>query len=93
MIQSFRDKRTQALANGERVPAFASCAKTALKKLIQLDAAMALNDLILPGNRLEKLSGDRGGQYSIRVNDQWTICFEWPSGESGPCNVEIVDYH
>jgi toxin HigB-1 len=59
-----------------------------------MDAAQSLADLAaLPGNRLEALRGDRAGQYSIRINDQWRICFEWPLGSPGPTNVEIVDYH
>ena len=62
-------------------------------KLDQLDAATSLRDLDLPGNRLESLKGDRKGQYSIRVNDHWRICFEWPKGADGPVNVEAVDYH
>jgi dihydroorotase len=63
-------------------------------KLDQLEAATAVRDLAaLPGNRLESLKGDRTGQYSIRINDQWRICFEWPSESRGPRNVEIVDYH
>jgi toxin HigB-1 len=62
-------------------------------KLDQLDAATSLRDLDLPGNRLEALKGDRKGQYSIRVNDQWRICFQWPKGADGPTNVEVVDYH
>ena len=61
--------------------------------LDQLDAATSLLDLDLPGNRLEALKGDRKGQYSIRVNDQWRLCFEWPKTARGPGNVEIVDYH
>ena len=64
------------------------------KRLRVLEAAVSLRDLArLPGNRLEALSGDRQGQYSIRVNQQWRICFEWPQGADGPENVEIVDYH
>jgi proteic killer suppression protein len=62
-------------------------------KLGQLDAATSLRDLDLPGNRLEALKGDRKGQYSIRVNDQWHICFEWLKGGEGRTNVEVVDYH
>jgi toxin HigB-1 len=62
-------------------------------KLDQLDAATSLRDLDLPGNRLESLKGYRKGQYSIRVNDQWRICCEWPKGADGPVNVEVVDYH
>jgi proteic killer suppression protein len=60
----------------------------------RLEAATGLQDLAaLPGNRFEALKGDRKGQYSIRINDQWRICFEWPRGSAGPTNVEIVDYH
>ena len=67
---------------------------TALRKLTQLSAADALSDLrVPPGNRLEALKGRRAGQHSIRINDQWRICFEWPAGSPGPVNVEIVDYH
>jgi len=62
-------------------------------KLDQHDAATSLLDLDLPGNRLEALKGDRKSQYSIRINDQWRICFEWPKGSPGPTNIEIVDYH
>ncbi len=59
----------------------------------QIDAATSLLDLELPGNRLEALKGNRKGQYSVRINDQWRICFEWAKGTKGPSNVEIVDYH
>jgi len=59
----------------------------------RLDAATKISDLDLPGNRLERLKGDRKGQYSIRINDQWRICSEWPTGSPGPANVEIVDCH
>lgn len=93
MIVSFRDKRTREFAAGIRVKAFAACKRKAELKLDQLDAATSLLDLDLPGNRLEALKGDRKGQYSIRINDQWRICFEWPKGSPGPVNVEIVDYH
>lgn len=93
MIVSYRDKRTGDFAGGKRVKAFASIERAVSKKLEQLDAATALTDLIRPGNRLETLKGDRKGQYSIRINDQWRICFLWPEGESGPVSVEIVDYH
>jgi proteic killer suppression protein len=66
----------------------------ALLKLDRLEAAISIRDLsALPGNRFEQLKGDRKGQYSIRINDQWRICFDWPEGENGPSNVEIVDYH
>ena len=93
MIQSYRDKRTREFASGKRVKAFSSFELKAEMKLDQLDAATSVLDLNLPGNRLEALKGDRKGQYSIRINDQWRICFEWPKDSSGPVNVEIVDYH
>ena len=94
MIQGYRDKRTERFATGERVKAFSGFARQAEKRLDRLDAAGNLKDLAaLPGNRLEALHGDREGQYSIRINDQWRICFEWPEGSAGPENVEIVDYH
>ena len=93
MIQSYRDKRTRDFSAGKRVKAFDGIARQAELKLDQLDAASSVRDLLLPGNRLEVLKGDRRGQYSIRINDQWRVCFEWPAGEIGPGNVEIVDYH
>lgn len=93
MIVSFRDKRTRDLAQGKRVKAFDGIRHKAEMKLDQLDAATSLRDLDLPSNRLEALKGDRKGQYSIRINDQWRICFEWPDKSPGPINVEIVDYH
>ena len=93
MIVSYRGKRTGDFAEGKRVKAFDGIHRKAEMKLDQLDAATALGDLDLPGNRLEALKGDRKGQYSIRINDQWRICFEWPSRSPGPTNVEIVDYH
>ena len=93
MIVSYRDKRTRNFAEGKRVREFESIRRTAELKLDQLDAATSVGDLNLPGNRLELLKGDRKGQYSIRINDQWRICFGWPAGCPGPVNVEIVDYH
>jgi toxin HigB-1 len=94
MIVSYRDKKTERFAAGERVKEFSGFAQQAEKRLDRLDAATNLKDLVaLPGNRLEALKGNRLGQYSIRINDQWRICFEWPEGSSGPVNVEIVDYH
>ena len=94
MIVSYRDKRTGDFAAGKRVKAFSGIERAARLKLDRLEAAVELGDLAaLPGNRLEALKGDRKGQYSIRVNDQWRICFEWPTGSPGPANVEIVDYH
>jgi proteic killer suppression protein len=93
LIVSFRDKRTRELAEGNRVKAFSGFERKAELKLDQLEAATSILDLSLPGNRLEALKGERKGQYSIRINDQWRICFEWPKGSLGPVNVEIVDYH
>ena len=94
MIVSYRDKRTKDFAAGERVKAFSGIERSARLKLDRLEAATSIRDLAaLPGNRFESLAGDRRGQYSIRVNDQWRICFEWPDGAPGPSRVEIVDYH
>jgi proteic killer suppression protein len=94
MIVSYRDKRTRDFAAGKRVKAFSGIERSALLKLDRLDAAVELKDLaVLPGNRFEALRGNRKGQYSIRINDRWRICFEWPEGIPGPSNVEIVDYH
>ena len=94
MIVSYRDKRTERFAVGEHVRDFSGFARQAEIRLDRLDAAVNLNDLrALAGNRLEALRGNRAGQFSIRVNDQWRICFEWPDGSPGPINVEIVDYH
>jgi proteic killer suppression protein len=94
MIRSYRDKRTREFADGKRVKTFDGISRKASMKLDQLDAAISLEDIAaLPGNRFEALKGDRKGQYSIRINDQWRVCFEWPKGSKGPLNVEIVDYH
>ena len=94
MIVSSRDKRTRGFAAGKRVKAFSGIERPARLKLDRLEVATSLKDLaVLPGNRFEALAGDRRGQYSIRINDQWRICFEWPDGSLGPQNVEIVDYH
>ena len=93
MIVSFRDKRTRDFAEGSRVKTFFGFERKAEMKLDELESATSLLDLDLPGNRLEALRGVRKGQYSIRINDQWRICFEWPKGSPGPVNVEIVDYH
>ena len=92
MIKSFRSKRTEAFADGLLVREFQGFRRQAEKRLEILDAAETLGDLAaLPSNRLEALRGDRNGQYSIRINRQWRICFEWPA--DGPENVEITDYH
>jgi len=94
MIVSYRDKRTEDFAKGKRVKAFSGIERPARSKLDRLEAATILGDLAaLPGNRFESLAGNRKGQYSIRINDQWRICFEWPDKSPGPQNVEIVDYH
>jgi proteic killer suppression protein len=94
MVGSYRDKRTRDCALGKRVKAFSGIERAARLKLDRLEAAVMLQDLAaLPGNRLESLKGDRKGQYSIRINDQWRICFEWREDAPGPWNVEIVDYH
>ena len=94
MIRSFRDRRTERFAEGERVAQFEPFRRQAEKRLRLLEAATSLNDLAqLPGNRLEALKGDRVGQFSIRINRQWRICFTWPAGTDGPAEVEITDYH
>lgn len=94
MIVSFRDKRTKVFAEGERIRAFQGFDRQGWKRLEILEAATSLDDLrALPSNRLESLKGDRAEQFSIRINDQWRICFEWPKDSAGPSNVEIVDYH
>jgi len=92
MIQSFQCKDIQALYEGRSPRRFKAFATVAERKLAQLDAAQTLEFLKAPpGNRLEVLKGERRGQHSIRVNDQWRICFRW--SEAGPLDVEIVDYH
>jgi len=92
MIKGFRCRETQKVFERRGSRRFGSIQKVALRKLLMLDAAEALQDLrVPPANRLEKLSGDRRGQHSIRINDQWRICFLWKSGNAE--DVEIVDYH
>jgi proteic killer suppression protein len=93
MIQSFRDKETEKIFYHEGTRRYSvNIQKLALRKLAILDAAESLKDLTLPpGNKLEKLSGDRLGQYSIRINDQWRICFRWSGSDA--YDVEIADYH
>jgi proteic killer suppression protein len=93
MIVNCRDKQTREFGAGKRGKAFAGFERQAEMQLDQLEAAISLIDLDLPGNRLKALKDARQGQYSIRINDQWRICFEWPKGSPGPVNVEIVDYH
>ena len=88
-----RDK-TKGFASGEFVTAFQGFEDQAAKRLSILNAAPSLETLRgLPSNRFEAMRGDRAGQYSIRINQQWRICFEWPNGQPGPSNVEILDYH
>ncbi len=90
----YRDKRTERFANGERVKEFQAFEKQAKKRLDILFSATDIADLKrLPSNRLESLAGDRKGLFSIRINSQWRICFEWPDGAADPFNIEIVDYH
>jgi proteic killer suppression protein len=92
MIQTFRGKDAEALFHDNPVPRFRNMERVARRKLLYLNAAKKLEDLrVPPGNQLEALKGDRKGQHSIRVNDQWRICFTWHNGEV--FNVEIVDYH
>jgi proteic killer suppression protein len=94
VILSYRDQRTREFAAGKRVKAFSGIERPARLKLDRLEAAVTLGDIAaLPGNRFELLKGNRRGQYSIRINDQWRVCFDWRDGATGPSNVEIVDYH
>lgn len=94
MILSYREKKTETFASGEFVKAFQGFEDQAAKRLSILNAAPSIDTLrALPSNRLEAMRGDRAGQYSIRINQQWRICFEWPDDQPGPSNVEIVDYH
>ena len=92
MIRSFKDRDTRRFFEGRRVPAFQGFVDQAVRRLTLLDNAETVRDLAgMPSNRLEALRGDRAGQYSIRINAQWRICFRW--GADGPRDVEIVDYH
>jgi proteic killer suppression protein len=92
VIVSFKCADTEALSNGKRVRRFIKFERVALRKLRQLQVSETLSDLrVPPGNRLEALKSDRKGQHSIRINDQFRICFRWTS--AGASNVEIVDYH
>jgi proteic killer suppression protein len=92
LIRSFKSKDTERLFNDYRVRRFQAFESVARRKLKMLDDAVTLGDLrALPGNRLEPLKGDRKGQYSIRINDQYRICFEWRDGDV--YGLEIVDYH
>ena len=92
MIRSFRSRETEALFTDRDVPRFRAFERIARRKLLYLHRARSLQDLMVPpGNRLEALKGDRKAQHSIRINDQWRVCFLWRSGDA--YDVEIVDYH
>jgi proteic killer suppression protein len=94
MILGYGDARTERFARGERVKAFEPFRRRAEMVLDRLDMATCLADIAaFPGHHLEKLGGDRKGQWSVRINDQWRICFVWDGGVPGPSGVEIVDYH
>jgi proteic killer suppression protein len=92
LIRSFRDKETEAIFERRRVRRFQQIAGVALRRLVQIDSAEDIRDLRSPpANRLETLKGDRAGQYSVRINDQYRVCFRWKSGHA--FDVEIADYH
>jgi proteic killer suppression protein len=92
VIKSFADSRTKMLFETGQSRRWATIARVAVRKLVQLNSVTSLNELNAPpGNRLEALKGDRAGQHSIRINDQWRICFRW--GNDGVYEVEIIDYH
>jgi toxin HigB-1 len=94
MQPKYKDKRTERFAEGKRVKEFQSFERQAYKRLEILEAAGSKEALmLLPSNRFEALGGDRQGQYSIRINDKWRICFEWSEEKKYPFNIEIVDYH
>jgi proteic killer suppression protein len=90
----YRDERTERFANGANVREFQAFERQAYKRLEILEAALTKHDLMrINSNHFKALGGDRKGQFSIRINDQWRICFEWPDDEPRPFNIEIVDYH
>ena len=94
MIRSYHDRDTERFAAGAKVRQWEPLRRQAEKRLRILEAATSLGDLAaLNSNRLEALKGERKGQHSIRINDQWRICFKWPKDEPGPSDVEIADYH
>jgi proteic killer suppression protein len=93
-FEKYRDKRTKKFVLGDRIKEFEPFRKQAEKRLEILEAAICKEDLMcLPSNRFEVLKGDRKGQFSIRINDKWRICFEWEDGEAEPHDIEIADYH
>jgi proteic killer suppression protein len=90
----YRDRRTERFAAGERVKEFQAFKEQAERRLDILDTAVSRNDLmLLPSNRFEALAGDRKGQFSVRINQQWRVCFEWPDKQDRPSQIEICDYH
>ena len=92
MIKTFQCRDTESLFNGKRVARFVNIERVALRKLVQLDLALIIEDMHAPpGNRLEALKGDRAGQWSVRINDQWRVCFRFKDGNA--LDVEIADYH
>ena len=92
MIKTSRCRNTQALFSGRRVAGFTNIERAALRKLVQLNLARVIDDMRAPpGNRLESLKGDRAGQWSVRINAQWRLCFRFSDGDA--LDVEIVDYH
>ncbi len=93
MPPRYANKEPEQVAHGVHVGKFSAIAERAEHRLDQLVAATSLAELGLPGLRLEPLKGDRAGQYSVRINNQWRICFNWLEGDPEPSNIEIVDYH
>lgn len=90
----YRDRRTERFALGERIREFQAFKEQAERRLDILETVVSRNDLmLLPSNRFEALGGDRKGQFSICINQQWRVCFEWPDEFDRPCNIEICDYH
>ena len=94
MARRYRDRRTERFAAGERIKAFSAIERHANRRLTFLENAGSLQAVAAyPSHRFGALKGDRQGQFCIRINDQWRICFEWPDDETGPVNIEIADDH
>ena len=94
VISRYRDRRTERFARGDFVAAFSSFERTARRRLTSVETARSLEALaVIPGHRFEALRGNRAGQFSVRINDQWRICFEWSGTEAQAVSIEIVDYH